>query len=109
MQIYHIVLPEVWEKFKDKDFYEAESLRTEGFIHCSYIGQLEAVLERYYKNAEKVLILTIETEKLKSKLVEEPSTNNEIYPHIYGKINRDAIAGIEERVLKPQITADTHR
>ena len=101
MLIYHIVLPEIWAHFKDKDFYEAESLQTEGFIHCSYIGQLETVLERYYKNAEKVLILTIEPEKLKSKLVEEPSTNNEIYPHIYGKINQDAIIAIEERVLKP--------
>lgn len=99
MQIYHVVLPEIWAHFKDKDFYEAESLQSEGFIHCSYSGQLEAVLERYYKNAPNVLILTIETEKLKSKLVEESSTNNEIYPHIYGKINLDAIVGIEEREI----------
>jgi uncharacterized protein (DUF952 family) len=99
MLIYHIVLPEVWENFKDKEFYEAESLTTEGFIHCSFAGQLEAVLQRYYKDAGKVLILTIETENLESKLVEEPSTNNEIYPHIYGKINLDAIAGIEEKEI----------
>ena len=97
MLIYHIVLPEVWEKFKNKDFYEAETLQTEGFIHCSFREQLDAVLQRYYKNADKVLILEIETEKLQSKLVEESSTNNEIYPHIYGKINRDAIVEIEER------------
>lgn len=97
MLIYHIVKPEVWENFKDKDFYEAESLKTEGFIHCSFAGQLEAVLRRYYSNAEKVLILEIETEKLVSKLIEEPSTNREIYPHIYGAINREAIVGIEKR------------
>ena len=89
MQIYHIVTPEVWEKFKDQNEYEAESLKTEGFIHCSFAEQLEGVLERYYRGAEKVLILEIEPEKLTSKLVNEPSTNNEIYPHIYGKINRD--------------------
>ena len=99
MKIYHIVTPEVWEKFKDKDFYEAESLQTEGFIHCSFAEQLEGVLKRYYKDAEKVLILEIEPEKLTSKLVNEPSTNNEIYPHIYGKINRDAIVDIEERKI----------
>jgi uncharacterized protein (DUF952 family) len=99
MLIYHIVLPEIWAHFKDKEFYEAESLATEGFIHCSFSEQLEAVLQRYYAGKEKVLILTIETEKLKSKLVEEASTNNEIYPHIYGKINTDAIVEIEERVL----------
>ncbi len=97
MLIYHIVLPETWENFKDKEFYEAESLQTEGFIHCSFTEQIEAVLPRYYKDGEKVLILTINTEKLKSKLVAEPSTNNEIYPHIYGEINLDAVVGIEER------------
>ena len=99
MTIYHIVLPEVWENFKNKDFYEAESLQTEAFIHCSFAEQISGVLERYYKGAEKVLILHLETDKLTSKLVEEPSTNSEIYPHIYGKINRDAIVEIEEREL----------
>ncbi len=99
MPIYHIVLPEVWEKFKDEKFYEADSLKTEGFIHCSFAGQLEAVLCRYYKDVERVLILHIEQKLLASKLVAEPSTNNEIYPHIYGKINVEAIVEIEERNL----------
>ncbi len=102
MEIYHIVLPEVWEKFKDQNFYEAESLQTEGFIHCSFAGQLEGVLQRYYKDAEKVLILEIDTEKLTSKLVEEPSTNSEIYPHIYGEINCNSIVEIEKRNLNLQ-------
>lgn len=92
-------MPEVWEKFKDKSEYEAESLQTEGFIHCSFAEQLDAVLDRYYKGVDNVLILEIETDKLSSKLVNEPSTNNEIYPHIYGKINTDAIVRIEERRL----------
>jgi uncharacterized protein (DUF952 family) len=108
MQIYHIVLPEIWAHFKDKDFYEAESLQTEGFIHCSFAQQLEAVLQRYYKNAGKVLILTIDAEKLESKLVNEASTNDEIYPHIYGKINTDAIVGIEERQIETTDDTDKH-
>ncbi len=107
--IYHIVLPEVWGKFKNEKFYEADSLKTEGFIHCSFAGQVETVLQRYYKDAQKVLILEIEPEKLMSKFVEEPSTGGEIYPHIYGKINAEAIVGIEEKNLKPQTDTDKHR
>ena len=99
MIIYHIVTPEIWEKFKGKDFYEASSLQTEGFIHCSYAEQLDAVLNRYYKDAETIFLLKIETGKLTSKLVEEPSTGGEIYPHIYGTINREAIVNIEEKKL----------
>jgi uncharacterized protein (DUF952 family) len=99
MLIYHIVLPEVWGKFKDEYDYEAESLRTEGFIHCSYRSQLDEVLERYYKDARKVLILHINPHLLISELIAEPSTNREIYPHIYGKINKSAIVKVEERNL----------
>lgn len=99
MKIYHIVLPEVWERSKDASEYEAESLTTEGFIHCSYQNQLDAVLERYYRDAGSVLVLSIDPEMLSSNLIAEPSTNNEIYPHIYGKINKSAIVGIEVRII----------
>ncbi len=97
MLIYHIVLPDTWESFKDEKFYEAESLRTEGFIHCSFREQIETTLGRYCKGVERVLILEIETEKLLSKFVTEPSTGGEVYPHVYGKINWEAIIKIEEK------------
>ncbi|MGI8468797.1 MAG: DUF952 domain-containing protein [Pyrinomonadaceae bacterium] len=100
MLIYHIVLPEVWESFKDENFYEAASLKAEGFIHCSYSYQLETVLERYYKTAEKVLILSVNPNLLAAELISEPSTGGEIYPHIYGKINRAAIADVTEKYLR---------
>ena len=99
MLIYHIVLPEVWEKFKDEYKYEADSLAAEGFIHCSYRSQLDEVLQRYYKDAGKVLILHINPHYLTSPLVAEPSTNREIYPHIYGKINKSAVVNVEERKI----------
>jgi uncharacterized protein (DUF952 family) len=99
MFIYHIVLPEVWERFKSHPSFQPESLTTEGFIHCSYPSQLEAVLKRYYSGVEKVLILKIDTDKLLSKLVKEASTNNEMYPHIYGRLNHSAVVDVEERTL----------
>ena len=99
MFIYHIVLPSVWERSKSRPSYQPESLATEGFIHCSYPSQLDAVLKRYYRGVEKVLILKIDTEKLLSKLVKEASTNDEMYPHIYGRLNHNAIVDIEERTL----------
>ena len=100
MFIYHVVLPAVWERFKTKPSYQPDSLTTEGFIHCSYASQLEGVLERYYSGVQKVLILTIETDKLLSKLVKEASTNNELFPHIYGRLNHSAVVNVEERILR---------
>jgi uncharacterized protein (DUF952 family) len=100
MFIYHIVLPHVWERFKDRPSYQPESLTTEGFIHCSYPSQLEAVLKRYYRGVEKVLILKIDSEKLLAKLVKEASTGGEMYPHIYGRLNHNAVVDVEERILR---------
>jgi uncharacterized protein (DUF952 family) len=97
--IYHIVLPEEWEKFEHETQYEAKSLSTEGFIHCSYKHQLEKVLERYFSEARKVIILSINPYRLDSALVVEPSTDGDFYPHIYGKINLSAVVEIQERYL----------
>ncbi len=100
MIIYHIVTPEIWENYKDEHEYEAESLHAEGFIHCSYRNQLEDVLERYYKNEKSVFVLHINPHLLTSKLLAEPSTGGEIYPHVYGAINRSAIVNVEKRILR---------
>jgi uncharacterized protein (DUF952 family) len=101
MIIYHIVLPERWYEFTG-GLYRTDSLEAEGFIHCSFAEQLEAVIERYYRNAKKIIVLEIETERLMSRVVNEPSTNSEIYPHIYGPVNRDAVVAANEKVIGRQ-------
>lgn len=96
MLIYHIVLPEVWAAF-DTGLYRHASLETEGFIHCSFEHQLDAVIERYYGDADEVVVLEIDSERLMSRVLNEPSTGSEIYPHIYGPINRDAIISVMDK------------
>jgi uncharacterized protein (DUF952 family) len=44
--------------------------------------------------------MEIETNDLFSKMVSEPSTNDELYPHIYGKINKNAIIAIREKEIE---------
>jgi uncharacterized protein (DUF952 family) len=96
MLIYHIVLPEAWSAF-DTQLYRHPSLAAEGFIHCSFADQVDAVIERYYHGEPRLIVLEIESDCLMSRMVKEPSTNREIYPHIYGPINRDAIIAVHER------------
>jgi uncharacterized protein (DUF952 family) len=96
MKIFHIVLPADWDAFDGVE-YAAASLAYEGFIHCSYEHQLDAVIGRYYAGVKKLVILELDTDRLGTKLVEEPSTGGEIYPHIYGTIRRAEIVAVEER------------
>ena len=98
MRIFHIVRPADWNAHIS-NLYEAESLAAEGFIHCSFAEQLDGVIRRYYSDAEEIVVLEIDPALLKSKLVVEPSTGGENYPHIYGPINKDAIVGTERRKI----------
>ena len=95
--IYHIVTPTQWQQFADSIYYEAASLNTEGFIHASTAGQVEATINRYYKNEPTVLLLKIEAQKLNAELKYELALSvNEYFPHIYGQLNKDAIVEITE-------------
>ncbi|MBK9164401.1 MAG: DUF952 domain-containing protein [Acidobacteria bacterium] len=101
MHIFHVILPKSWEEQRSGDTIIAESLAGEGFIHCSLPEQLDGVLDRYFDGVSKVVVLTIDSERLSSDLVFEPSTNGEGFPHIYGPINIDSIVHFEERIIGP--------
>ena len=94
--IYHITTREEWEQALKKGFYEAESLHSEGFIHCSTDQQVEGVLRRYFSGKKNLVKLVIDPEKLKSPLHYElaPSVNEE-FPHIYGPLEVEAVEEVK--------------
>lgn len=97
--IYHITTKKEWENALENGFYEAKSLAIEGFIHCSTIDQVNGVLERYFKDATDIIKLTIDISKLTHKLVFELAPSiNEVFPHIYGILNLDAV--IETEIVR---------
>lgn len=97
--IYHITTPALWKQFASLSFYEAPSLQDEGFIHASKAHQVEATANRYYKNEPEVILLTIDTTLLSVPLVYEEAPNRkEEFPHMYGKLNKEAV--IEHQSIK---------
>jgi uncharacterized protein (DUF952 family) len=95
--IYHAITLENWETALQQGFYEAPSLALEGFIHCSTVNQVKGVLERYYKDVLNLRLLHIDESKLIASLKYElaPSVNEE-FPHIYGRLNLDAVVEVEQ-------------
>src|SRR5688572_11085873 len=90
--IYHVTSAAEWNLAKEKGSYEAASLRSEGFIHCSQDHQVAGVLERYFAGKEGLVKLVIDTDKLESRYVSEWSpTVQDAFPHIYGPINSSAV------------------
>ena len=95
MIIYHITTATEWSQANLDGFYEAPSLHSEGFIHCSTDQQVSGVLERYFPGKTNLIKLVIDTDKLESELKLEMSPSvKEAFPHVYGTINLDAVIGV---------------
>jgi uncharacterized protein (DUF952 family) len=92
--MYHLVLRRLWEQ-KAAEPYRADSLPREGFIHCSFAEQVAWAANRFYSDAEDLLLLHIDPERLTSPVREEPCETGEIFPHIYGPLNREAVVRVE--------------
>ena len=94
--IYHVTTETEWKEALQKGKYEAASLHTEGFIHTSKEDQVAGVLQRYYNGKPALLLLHIDEDALTSELKYELAASvNEVFPHIYGAVNIDAVIKIE--------------
>ncbi len=97
--IFHLTYKDAWEAARPTGEYAASSLAEEGFIQCSKdVPQLLKVAARLYPGETGLMVLDVDLDKLTSPLKHEPSRSGEIYPHIYGMLNADAV--VRERVLK---------
>ena len=94
--IYHVTTAHEWQAAQEKGCYEAPSMATEGFIHCSDEGQVAGVLERYFAGKQDLVKLVIDTNRLQHRLQYDLSPSvNEAFPHVYGPINLDAVIAVE--------------
>jgi uncharacterized protein (DUF952 family) len=95
--IYHITTPAAWAEAQARGEVVAESLTTEGFIHCSHQGQLLAVANRFFCGTDDLLVLGIDEAGVASWLVNEGPAGvddpfaHDVFPHLYGPIPVSAV------------------
>ena len=97
MRIFHLTTPEVWELAQQAGTYtmstRGRTLEQQGFIHCGLRHQVRPVAERIYADADDLVLLTIDPDKLAAPVRFEPS-EGEDFPHIYGPIPLDAVVNV---------------
>lgn len=94
--IFHVTTRKEWEDAIMKGYYATTSLATEGFIHCSEAEQVAGVIDRYFRGKMDLLKLSIDPSRLESELRYELSPSvNQPFPHVYGRINLDAVIAVE--------------
>lgn len=94
--IYHIIKAEDWLQVSKKETYAPASLSSEGFIHFSKEDQINDVLNRYYKNEPDLLLIKVDVNKLESELKIEEVLDHGYFPHLYGKLNLNAVVDISK-------------
>ncbi len=100
--IFHIVKRQEWMLAVKRGSYAPESLRIEGFIHCSTVAQVIDTANRFYRGQRDLVVLHIDEARLTAKLKFEAlsgahgETVGELFPHLYGELNVDAVVRVVE-------------
>jgi uncharacterized protein (DUF952 family) len=94
-RLYHIASRTDWQEAARQGRYTADSLCSEGFIHCSEAHQVIRVANLRFRGRTDLLLLHIESAQLHADVrYENLEGGEELYPHIYGSLNLDAVVDI---------------
>ncbi|AFZ24014.1 hypothetical protein Cylst_1743 [Cylindrospermum stagnale PCC 7417] len=89
--IFHITQRQQWQDAKVLESYRGDTLDSEGFIHCSTARQLVKVANRFFSTQNDLVILFIDSDKVQAEIRYELAEVDELFPHIYGALNIDAV------------------
>lgn len=93
--ILHIAERSAWQAARRSGFYEGPTLASEGFIHASRESQVVEVADRLFRGRDDLVLLVVDAERLTAEVrPENLEGGSELYPHIYGPIECDAVASV---------------
>ena len=91
--ILHLCSEQAWRTAQTRGEYRANTLDTEDYMHCSRPEQVAGTANRYYVGRRDMILLVIDPDKVHAEIRYEPAKNGQLYPHIYGPLNLDAVTG----------------
>lgn len=91
-RILHLARGEDWDAARATGAYTADSLSSEGFIHCSEPQQVIAVANARFRGRRDLVMLQVAVARLTAPLqYENLEGGDDLFPHVYGPLNIDAI------------------
>lgn len=98
--IFHLVERAEWERARAAGEYAPESLRADGFIHCSTLAQLVATANAWFRGRRGLVVLCIDESRLdapvrfESPIAPGDPRARETFPHLYGALKPDAVVEV---------------
>lgn len=103
-RIYHITTQKAWDQACSEGDYRADSLVSQGFIHCSRRDQALRVGNAFYKETPDLVLLHSDPTRLSAELRYDPPDHpsgtppstgeEERFPHLYGALNLEAVIAV---------------
>lgn len=114
--VFHVCSVEAARQAQQQGSYRPDSLATDGFIHMAQAHQVQGVLTKFFAGRPGLVMLVVDPARLTSELRFEgpapvsgktPPTADasERYPHLYGRLNLDAIVDVMEVPMPATVTA----
>src|SRR5262245_30003385 len=98
MTIFHFCPQRAWQSAQASGEYTADSLATEGFIHCSTVDQVTLPANALARGQTALVLLAIDEARLAEPPRYEPGDPNDfgspLFPHVYGPIQVDAVVAV---------------
>ncbi len=103
IDLFHITRRADWQKALEDGAYQADSLASQGFIHCSTRAQVVGVANNIYRGQHGLVLLEIDSRRVQPEIRHENlEGGTDLFPHIYGPLNLEAV----EKVIEFEPGAD---
>jgi uncharacterized protein (DUF952 family) len=91
----HITTRAAWDEARAAGTYTTPTLASEGFIHCSEPHQVVRVANERFRGQRGLVLLLIDPARVGPEVrYENTEGGTELFPHIYGPLNADAVARV---------------
>ncbi len=73
----------------------------DGYIHFSTAAQVRETARKHFTGRHDLVIAAIDVSQVQSDLRWEPSRGGQLFPHLYSKLDWNAVAWVRELPLDP--------
>jgi prephenate dehydrogenase/uncharacterized protein (DUF952 family) len=106
-RIFHVTTRAAWDAAKAAGSYTADSLQTEGFIHCSQAEQVAWVANTRFRGRTDLVLLHVDETAVAAEVRRENlEGGTTLFPHIYGPLPVRAVMAVTPMTPSPDGTFD---